>query len=257
MEGLYIVVGIISGIASGMFGLGGGTIIVPMMLSLGFSVHQAVGISVLQMIFASLFGSIINYKKRLLSLKDGILLGIGGAIGASFSGKVLQILSETKLTFIFLLLMCLSFYNFLNKKNGDIKQKFVKTTAQAYYVCILICTGIITGIFSVSLGVGGGLLMMPILMHFLGFNTKKISVLSLFFIICSSISGALSLFQHQIIDFNILYVGLFVGVSAMIGVSIGIFLVQKITLSLHKRVLSCIYVFAISLTAYHLLERLI
>ncbi|RDU74640.1 hypothetical protein CQA57_00900 [Helicobacter anseris] len=256
MEGLYIVVGIISGIASGMFGLGGGTIIVPMMLSLGFSVHQAVGISVLQMIFASLFGSIINYKKRLLSLKDGVLLGIGGVIGASFSGKVLQILSETKLTFIFLLLMCLSFYNFLNKKNGNTEQKTIKTT-KTYYVSVLIFTGMITGIFSVSLGVGGGLLMMPILMHFLGFDTKKISVLSLFFIICSSISGALSLFQHQIIDFNILYVGLFVGVSAMIGVSIGIFLVQKITLSLHKRVLSCIYVFAISLTTYHLLERLI
>lgn len=257
MESLYIVVGMFSGIVSGMFGLGGGTIIVPIMLSLGFSVHQAVGISVLQMIFASLFGSIINYKKRLLSLKDGILLGIGGAIGASFSGKVLQILSEAKLTLIFLLLMCLSFYNFLNKKNDVIRHNFVKTKTQVYYICVLVFTGIITGFFSVSLGVGGGLLMMPILMHFLGFDTKKISVLSLFFIICSSISGTLSLFQHQIIDFNILYVGLFVGISAMIGVSIGIYLVQRIALSLHKRVLSCIYVFAISLTGYHLLERFI
>lgn len=251
MEFLYVAVGVISGITSGLFGLGGGTIIVPIMLSLGFGVQQAIGISVLQMIFASVVGSIINYKKKLFSLKDGALLGLGGVIGASFSGMVLKILSETQLTFLFLCLMCFSFYKFLKKKPVEIGQN-QEVISQLRYTSILIFTGVITGIFAVSLGVGGGLIMMPILMYFLGFNTKYISVLSLFFIVCSSISGAFSLWRNQVIDSDILSIGLIVGISAVVGVSIGIYLIQKITAHLHKSILSCIYIFAICVTIYHL-----
>lgn len=61
----YALIGIVSGITSGLFGIGGGMIIVPFMLSLGMSSHHAVGISVIQMILASVFGSYINYKKRI------------------------------------------------------------------------------------------------------------------------------------------------------------------------------------------------
>ncbi|MCE3038143.1 sulfite exporter TauE/SafE family protein [Helicobacter anatolicus] len=251
MEFLYVAVGVISGITSGLFGLGGGTIIVPIMLSLGFGVQQAIGISVLQMMFASVVGSIINYKKKLFSLKDGILLGLGGIIGASFSGMVLKVLSETQLTFLFLCLMCFSFYKFLKKKPVEIG-KNQEVVSQLRYASILIFTGVITGIFAVSLGVGGGLIMMPILMYFLGFSTKYISALSLFFIVCSSISGAFSLWRNQVIDSDILSIGLIVGISAVVGVSIGIYLIQKITAHLHKSILSCIYIFAICVTIYHL-----
>ncbi|EPM6800135.1 sulfite exporter TauE/SafE family protein, partial [Campylobacter jejuni] len=45
----YLITGIISGIASGLFGIGGGMIIVPSMFALGASAHHAIGISVLQM----------------------------------------------------------------------------------------------------------------------------------------------------------------------------------------------------------------
>ncbi|EOX6547101.1 sulfite exporter TauE/SafE family protein, partial [Campylobacter jejuni] len=41
----YLIIGIISGIASGLFGIGGGMIIVPSMFALGASAHHAIGIS--------------------------------------------------------------------------------------------------------------------------------------------------------------------------------------------------------------------
>ena len=70
MEFSYILIGIVTGIISGLFGIGGGMIIVPFMLSIGFSSHHAIAISVFQMMFSSVFGSFINYKKRNLNIND-------------------------------------------------------------------------------------------------------------------------------------------------------------------------------------------
>lgn len=255
MDILYAVVGFFAGITSGLFGLGGGTTIVPTMLSCGLSMQHAVGISVLQMIFASVFGSILNYRNRLLSLREGIFLGIGGFIGAGFSGLILSVLSEVTLESVFLALMCYSFYQFMFKKKA-------KAGAQAHNVSakregiILVLAGSFTGIFAISLGVGGGLIMMPILMRFLGYDTKKISVLSLFFIIFSSVSGSYSLLSHGVIDSNIVHIGLIVGVASMVGVSTGIFMMEKISSTWHRRILSLVYIASIAATSFSLIHKL-
>ena len=130
----YIFIGIFSGITSGLFGIGGGMIIVPSMFALGASAHHAIGISVLQMIFAAIFGSYINYKKKNLNLKDGIVIGLGGLLGASFSGILLQALSDVALTAIFLGVSCVffikynSFYLTTNNRtfNFVIRKSFIK-----------------------------------------------------------------------------------------------------------------------------------
>lgn len=60
---IYILMGVIAGITSGLFGIGGGMVIVPLALTLGLSSHHAISLSVVQMIFSSIFGSFINFKK--------------------------------------------------------------------------------------------------------------------------------------------------------------------------------------------------
>ena len=96
LEPLYIItllfVGICTGIISGLFGIGGGAIIVPTMILLGNDIKIAVGISIMQMMFSSLYGSYVNYKKKNLDLKDGLYVGFGGLIGASFSGALLNVI---------------------------------------------------------------------------------------------------------------------------------------------------------------------
>ena len=63
-------VGIFVGFLSGFFGIGGGTILVPILLALGFDMKSAVGISVTQMVFSSLFGSFLNLRKGVLKIVD-------------------------------------------------------------------------------------------------------------------------------------------------------------------------------------------
>ena len=81
-----IPVGILVGAMSGFFGIGGGTILVPILLAMGFSTKDAIGISIIQMVFSSIYGSYLNHKKGSLILGDGILVGLGGFVGGFIGG---------------------------------------------------------------------------------------------------------------------------------------------------------------------------
>lgn len=249
----YLIIGIFSGMASGIFGIGGGMIIVPFMLSLGLSSHHAIAISVVQMIFASVFGSYLNYKKKNLILKDGLLIGLGGFIGAMFSGVLLTYFSDITLTSIFLCVSIVFFLKFAFNQKSNIKDvnhsKILKNL-------ILIICGIFTGIFAISLGIGGGLLITPILAYFLGYDTKKVVPLSLFFVIFASISGISSFVYNDIIDKEILQIGILVGISSMFGVFLGIKIMEKINLKYHRIALFSIYLLSISMTMISLLKKL-
>ncbi|WP_348518379.1 sulfite exporter TauE/SafE family protein [Campylobacter sp. CCS1377] len=249
----YALIGIVSGITSGLFGIGGGMIIVPFMLSLGMSSHHAVGISVIQMILASVFGSYINYKKKNLNLKDGIVIGLGGLLGAGFSGFVLSYLSDVELTAIFL---CVSFVFFLKYAFG-VKNitHHTKRSVLAKNV-ILFIAGAFTGVFAISLGIGGGLLIAPILAYFLGYDSKKVVPISLFFVIFASISGMFSFVGSGVIDEEVIYKGILVGFASMVGVFIGIKIIENMKITSHYKILLCVYALSIVVTAFSLLRKL-
>ncbi|EAJ0233974.1 sulfite exporter TauE/SafE family protein [Campylobacter coli] len=249
----YIFIGIFSGITSGLFGIGGGMIIVPSMFALGASAHHAIGISVLQMIFAAIFGSYINYKKKNLNLKDGIVIGLGGLLGASFSGILLQALSDVALTAIFLGVSCVFFIKYV----FSIKESVVKSHKSVWVKNgILFIAGAFTGIFAISLGIGGGLLIAPILAYFLGYDSKKVVSLSLFFVIFASISGIISFANSGVIDAEVIHKGVLVGFASMIGVFIGIKIIEKMHISAHRKILLCVYALSILATTLSLLRKL-
>lgn len=247
---LLIAIGCVSGAAAGFFGIGGGVIIVPVLLLLGLDMHEAIGISIMQMIFSSTFGSIINLYQKKLSLVSGVFLGIGGMVGASFSGIIVSVLPPIVLLGAFLVLSLVSFYKYA----FDVKTTANPTppvTDPFKQKLVMIAAGALTGIFAVSLGVGGGLILAPILAYYLGFDSKKIVPISLFFIIFASVSGSISLAAHDLIDYN---AGLVVGISSMCGVAFGIYLVSKVSLKNHRYALIGIYSFSILLTIWKLIK---
>ena len=89
----YVCLGLFVGFLSGFLGIGGGAAAVPILVFLGFDVKYAIGVSVLQMVFSSVYGSLLNLKNKTVDLKPALVLGIGGFCGASASGFIVASLS--------------------------------------------------------------------------------------------------------------------------------------------------------------------
>lgn len=100
-------VGVVVGFISGFFGIGGGTVVMPVMMALGYDVKTAAGISVMQMFIVSLFGSYLNYRAGRLRLDSGIAVGLGGLCGASISGFIVKYSPEIVLEIGLLLTLSL------------------------------------------------------------------------------------------------------------------------------------------------------
>ena len=249
----FLLMGIVSGITSGLFGIGGGMVIVPFGLAFGISSHHAIAMSVVQMIFSSVFGSYLNYKKKNLNVKDGLFVGLGGLLGASFSGVVVNLFSDITLTAVFLGVSVLFFLKYFFGAKNVIVQRQASEGLKRF---ILVCAGAFTGVFAISLGIGGGLLIAPILGYFLGYDSKQVTRLALFFVIFASISGSVSFWREGVIDESVVQNGVSVGLGGLLGVFVGIKIVEKMKLSSHRVALLCIYALSILLTAFGLARKL-
>ncbi len=235
-----IIIGIITGFFSGFLGIGGGTVLVPILLFIGFGFKEAVGISVTQMMMSSMYGSYLNYKKGLLHIKKGLSLAIGGAFGASMSGIIVKYTSVKILGAMFLLLVLIAIIRFFvtvkeprNEPPIDNKKLFF--------------IGFFVGIISASVGVGGAILITPILVGFLKYKLKTTVSLSLFFVIFSSVSG----FMSQSFAGNINYLeGFTIGIASLFGTYFGVKLYHKMDTKLHKKFLLIWYILIFFATMY-------
>ena len=234
-----ILVGIFIGSMSGFFGVGGGMILVPILLVLGFDTKDAIGISIVQMVFSSIYGSYLNHKKGSLVIGEGIFVGFGGFIGGYIGGYVTQFISDIILQFLFLGILIFALLRLVYAKNHEDDGK-TKTLNKA----LLFGIGLGIGIFSITLGIGGSVILTPILVGLLHYPIKKAVSAGLFFVVFSSIAGLISRLSIGTIDFTN---GLVVAMASLVGVALGIWLKDHVTSKNHKIALIVLYVIALGM----------
>jgi uncharacterized membrane protein YfcA len=220
--------GIITGFVSGFFGVGGGMLLVPMLLNVGFVMKEAVSISILQMVFSSTYGTFLNYKQNKNLLKDGLVIGFGGFVGGFQNGFIHAIVSNEFLENFFLMIIIFSIYQI------GTSSPLGNETKKSQNKALLFLIGFLIGAIAMSIGVGGSVMLTPLLVGYLFYNLKDASSLGLFFVIFSSIAGFISL---SVIGEMLYYEGLIVGISSLIGVFIGIKMKQIVHIKNYKKYL--------------------
>jgi uncharacterized membrane protein YfcA len=113
---LMVIGGVIVGIGASFTGFGGGFLIVPLLLLLGYPAQKAVGTSFLAILVISLSALVAHNKLANVDYRVGLLLGVGGIAGAQIGARLLEHVSTASFKRIFAaVLLGLAGYLFLQK----------------------------------------------------------------------------------------------------------------------------------------------
>ena len=116
LSGLMLLAGFGVGIGASFSGLGGGFLMVPLLLILGFTAQKAVGTSFLGILVISISALVAHNKFANVDYKMGILLGLGGIAGAQLGARFMQNLSTATFQKVFaFILLGLAIYLFVKK----------------------------------------------------------------------------------------------------------------------------------------------
>ena len=239
------------GVLSGMFGVGGGFLMTPLLFFIGIPPAVAVATEANQIVASSFSGVLAHLKRKNVDFKMGGVLLIGGLIGAGLGVFIFNYLKSmgqvdllVKLCYVVFLgivggLMFIESLGALlnaKKSNGLIKKRSKRTLihvlpfkmrfrVSGLYISAIppVLVGILVGILAAIMGVGGGFIMVPAMIYLLGMPTRVVVGTSLFQIIFVT---AFTTMLHATTNFTVdivLAVLLLVGgvIGAQFGTMIG------------------------------------
>ncbi|MEM6713725.1 MAG: sulfite exporter TauE/SafE family protein [Cyanobacteria bacterium P01_D01_bin.6] len=225
----FIIAGLFAGILAGFLGIGGGTVLVPILIALGYSPIQAVATSSLSIIITSLSGSIQNWRMGYLDFKRVLLLGLPAVITAQIGVLVASAMPEAWLLLAFALLLMLNIY-LVGVRKQLAKQSSHETPGETAKAAInptaaRVLTGGIAGFLAGLLGIGGGVIMVPLQMLLLGETIKRAIQTSLGVIVLTAIA---STFGHAL-QGNVVWMGgTILGFGGLLGAQLSTRLLPKL-----------------------------
>ncbi|MCI0564609.1 MAG: sulfite exporter TauE/SafE family protein [Nitrososphaera sp.] len=195
--GIHLIVGLILsasiGLSLGLIGGGGSIITVPVLVYvMDVEPYQAVAMSLAVVGVTSFIGAMFHYKRGTVDLKTGTLFGALGILGAYFGSHLTYLLSPSILLLSFAVLMLLIASLMLIRKQSD----GGRTARQSPSALKAIVSGLIVGLLTGFLGVGGGFLIVPALVFFGGLSIRDAIGTSLMIITINCSAGFLGHLSH-------------------------------------------------------------
>ena len=237
------------GFLSGMFGVGGGFILTPLLIFLGVPSAIAVGTSASQVVAASVSGAIGHWRRNNVDIQMGVVLIAGGLIGALLGVVVLGILRAlgqldlfVSLTYVVLLgsvggLMLIESVRTLRaapakatlgRRRGSqhtwieglpLKMRFRQSRVYASAIPFVV-VGAFIGLLTGIMGVGGGFLLVPAMIYLLRIPTRIVIGTSTFQIVCvTAFATVLQAALNNTVD---LYLSLPLMAGSVIGAQFGV-----------------------------------
>jgi uncharacterized membrane protein YfcA len=228
----YGAVGLIAGVASGFFGIGGGTVVVPLLLLLGEPIKFAIGLSAMQMTFSSFYGTWLNSRSGMIAPGEFWQLGVGGVLGAAAGAWLLDVVNPVTVGWIFSIMMAFA----LIKTILSSPTPAAKARPNGW---IFLLIGLSIGVFSGLVGVGGGFLLVPVLVGLLGLPLKNAVAIGLYFVMFVGTAAFVTLAVLGYVDF---IKGALLAGGALVGVYLGILLANRTSAKGHKGLVVALYV---------------
>lgn len=221
--------GLFSGVLAGFLGIGGGTVLVPFLVALGYTPVQAVATSSLAILITSISGSVQNWRMGYFNAKQVIYLGLPALVTAQFGVYLANQFAPSLLLTGFGILLLTNIYlvdlrKRLTAKKGKDKQQ-TKEPKKFNPVLSRLTTGSAAGILAGLFGVGGGVIMVPLQILLLGETIKVAIQTSLGVIVITAISACVG----HALKGNVLFVeGILLGIGGLVGVQISTRILPKL-----------------------------
>ena len=247
---VIIGLGFLVGLLSGLFGVGGGFLMTPLLIMIGIPPTVAAASDSNQIVAASASGTYAHYRLGNVDFKMGIYLLIGGVLGGTGGVQIIKVLRQLgnadfliQITYVVMLAVVGS-YMFMESLQGlrSLKREDTRPAKQkqSIYARLIGCLpwqtrfqrsgivlspvvplvlGAFVGILAAIMGVGGGFIMVPIMIYLLRMPMHVVVGTSLFQILFTCINVTImQAYSNRTVDFVL---ALLLLVGSTIGAQVG------------------------------------
>ena len=278
---LFLGMGAGVGFLSGLFGVGGGFLMTPLLIFAGIPPAVAVATGANQIVASSVSGALAHWRRGNVDIKIGVVLLIGGFFGSTLGVWVFGLLQGLghidlviRLCYVVFLgtigaLMLVESLRAISRqrKPGGKRRKLhqhnwlhglpfkMRFRRSKIYVSALLPLGIgvLVGILAAIMGVGGGFIIVPAMIYLLGMPTAMVVGTSLFQIIFVTANVTfLQAWQNQTVD---VFLALLLLIGGVIGAQFGTRVGAKLPGEQLRGMLALIVLGVCARLAYELLAR--
>ena len=278
---LFLGMGACVGFLSGLFGVGGGFLMTPLLLFAGIPAAVAVATEANQIVASSVSGALAHWRRGNVDIKMGVVLLLGGFIGSTLGvwvfgllqglGQIDLVIRLSYVVFLAIIggLMLVESLRAISRqrKPGGKRRKLhqhnwlhglpfkMRFRRSKLYISALLPLGIgiLVGILAAIMGVGGGFIMVPAMIYLLGMPTVMVVGTSLFQIIFVTANVTfLQAWQNQTVD---IFLALLLMAGGVIGAQLGTRASAKFPGEQLRSMLALIVLGVCARLAYELLVR--
>ncbi|HEY8339309.1 MAG TPA: sulfite exporter TauE/SafE family protein [Egibacteraceae bacterium] len=236
--------GLITGVTSGLFGIGGGAVLVPLLvLVLRMPQHRAHATSLAAIILTAAAGMIRFAGGSSVDFGAGAAIAAGAVLGAYAGAAIMHRLSAQRLRQAFAVLLAVVSIQLL--VGGEVTQGTIVLSGAAM-VSGYVVLGLVAGVLSALMGVGGGVIMVPAMVLLFGFTQQLAEGTSLLIVIPTAVVGAVRHARNGYTDWA---AGFTLGIGGIVGALVG----ASVALTLDATLLQRFFGAFLLLTALHLL----
>lgn len=184
-----ILVGGIGGLLSGAFGVGGGIVMVPLLIwLLGFDQRRAAATSLVAIVPTAIAGAIQYLVQGEVDVVAGVIVAVGGIAGSLVGTRLLRTLPLGWLRWLFIaLLVVVAIRLFF-----EVPSRGAELVLSPLTAVLLVLVGVVMGVASGLFGIGGGVILVPVLVALFGISDLLAKGTSLLAMIPTSVTGSVS-----------------------------------------------------------------